>query len=517
MFQGLKEKVEYTKNISNEKINILDKLNFKSLVGSFKNLIIFLVCGLVASCEIGSGVAPLGSAIFCAVSAIEVPLMIPFIMISVVTGIKFGGLALLKFVIVALLFTSIKSFIKVENTKVNNACIVIFGTIMAEIVGLSIEGLILYNTLVGIYTSVMSAVFYLVFAEGLPTIYDLSKPKVNSTENVISTGILIAVMVSSLGNIGLFGITIRGIISILIVMLLGWRRGPATGATAGLSISLVIGIMGYGTIATVATYAFCGFLVGVLARFGKMGAVVGFVLGNMILVFYANGSTEVLISIKEIIVASVALFLVPKKLIIVIEDLFDYNRTLPGNQNVAGYIEENTIYKLNAVSDVISDMADNISTNKIDIPVTDEMGSFIKTLNENTCKKCENYENCWKNNYHKMYELTFNAIEILQTKGEVLSSDFEDSVCLNRAMLADGLNFSYEMYKVNKNWQEKIKEQRIQMAMQLKEVSKELDKVKEELASRAIAKDEEVKQDKPYRLDLGIAKAKKTNSAISRR
>ena len=207
----------------------------------------------------------------------------------------------------------------------------------------------------------------------------------------------------------------------------------------------------------------------------------------------------------------------PKKLIIVIEDLFDYNRTLPGNQNVAGYIEENTIYKLNAVSDVISDMADNISTNKIDIPVTDEMGSFIKTLNENTCKKCENYENCWKNNYHKMYELTFNAIEILQTKGEVLSSDFEDSVCLNRAMLADGLNFSYEMYKVNKNWQEKIKEQRIQMAMQLKEVSKELDKVKEELASKAIAKDEEVKQDKPYRLDLGIAKAKKTNSAISRR
>ena len=38
MFQGLKEKVEYTKNISNEKINILDKLNFKSLVGSFKNV-----------------------------------------------------------------------------------------------------------------------------------------------------------------------------------------------------------------------------------------------------------------------------------------------------------------------------------------------------------------------------------------------------------------------------------------------------------------------------------------------
>ena len=35
----------------------------------------------------------------------------------------------------------------------------------------------------------------------------------------------------------------------------------------------------------------------------------------------------------------------------------------------------------------------------------------IKTLNENTCKRCQNYERCWKENYHKMYELTFNAIE----------------------------------------------------------------------------------------------------------
>ena len=119
-----------------------------------------------------------------------------------------------------------------------------------------------------------------------------------------------------------------------------------------------------------------------------------------------------------------------------------------------------------------------------------------------------------------MYELTFNSIETLQIKGEIKESDLENissDVCEKKELLAEGLNLSYEIYKLNKDWQAKVKEQRIQMAMQLKEVSKEIDKVKSSIKIKNKDDDEEYEQlhIEPYRLELGIAKTKKSNSIIS--
>lgn len=515
MFQNLKNKIE-----SDGSVAVKNKFDIKKAISSFKDIIIFLICVLVSMCKMTSGALPFGIAMIAAVSGIGVPIIIPYILGATTTWICFGGTALLKFLIASTLFVAIKSFIKTENTKMGNAGIVIFSTVIAEIVGLSIHGLILYDALLAVYTSILTGIFYFIFYEGLPVIYDISKAKVYSGETLISGGVLLAIVFSGFGSFGVFGITIRGVLSILMVMILGWKRGAAIGAATGLSVALTLGLIGYGNIATIATYAFCGLVSGILSRFGKAGAAIGFVLGNIVLALYANGSTEVLINIKEIVVASVALFVIPKKMLVVIDDLFDYNTALPGETS-RGYIEENTIFKLGAVSDVISTMADNVSNEKEESAVSDQIGSFIKTLNENTCKRCENYERCWKTNYHKMYELTFNAIETLQIRGEVGVRDLEDSICEKKELLADGLNFSYEIFKLNMDWQTKVKEQRTQMALQLKEVSKEIDKVKTSIKSNKSnteSSDDEFGEQlriEPYKLELGIAKTKKSNSIIS--
>ncbi len=495
-----------------EKFNIKDKLTFNTLIGNFKNLLVFAICILVSTCKMTSGIAPFSLAILGAIKYINVPLAIPIAIMAVTLKICFGSVVLLKFLVAAVLFVAIKSFIKLNDTKIANTSAIMFASLMAEIVALSINGVLLYDVLTAIYTTIVTGVFYLIFSEGLPVIYSYAKPKIYSAESLIASGVLLAVLVCGFGDIGVLGITLRGVTSILMVMILGWKRGAAIGAATGLSVSLVLGLMGVGSVATVATYAFCGLLAGVLARFGKVGAAIGFILGNIVLAFYSNGSTEVIIGIKEIVVASVALFIIPKKVLIVIDDLFDYNTSLPGECQT-GLIEESTIYKLGAVSDVISGIADNVVKGNNERVTTDEIGSFIKTLNENTCRRCENYEKCWKNNYHKMYEMTFNAIEKLQIKGEVTALDLTVSCCEHKELLTEGLNLSYELYKVNKDWQAKVSEQRSQVSMQLKEVSKELDKVKAEIKTSATLIEEE--KSGPYRLEFGIAKAKKNGNTIS--
>ena len=515
VFQDLKNKVNCEGEVAENTFNFIDKMFFKELFENMKNLIVLFICALASSCRMASGATPFGLAALGAVNTLSIPLIIPFALITLVTGLCLGRVALLKFVISGIIFVAIKAFVKTSDSKTGNTFKIMFAAMMAEIIALTFEGVLLYDVLFAIYNSIMTGIFFMIFAEGIPVIYNIGKEKIYSSEALICAGVLISVLVSAFGGMSIWGITIRGVISILAVMLLGWKCGAAVGATAGLSVSLILGVMGYAGVATVATYAFCGMLAGVLSRFGRIGAVIGFVIGNMVLVFFANGSTEVLISIKEIIVASAVLFLIPKKALIIIEDLFDYNRALTGESDVR-LIEESTIYKLDAVSDVINDMAENVSIEKNVSVSTDEIGSFIKTLNENTCKRCKNYDMCWKQNYHKMYEQTFNAIEILQVRGEIKHADLEMSICQNKELFAEGLNLSYEIYKVNREWQEKIKEQRIQMAMQLKEVSKELNKVKENISSSMIVTEEEEEiETEPYTLEFGIARTKKHNSTIS--
>lgn len=456
------------------------------------------------------GATPFGMAIFTAMNSANIPLIVPWVLISATTGIMFGGTALLKFLISSILYVFIKAFIKNENTKIGNAARVIFSVAIAEIVGLAMNGMLIYDALMAVYMCITTAIFYMIFAEGLPVIMNIFEKSVYSSEQVTAAGILLTMILTSFSGFSIFGITLGGIVSVLIVMLLGWRRGAALGASTGISIAIVLSLLGYGNIALVATYGFCGLLSGLLSRFGKIGAIAGFIFGNIILAFYAGGDIEVIISLKEIIIASIVLFFLPKSLTVVIDDLFDYNNALPEGKD--GYIEESTMLKLGAACEVVSDIAENVYTKEEEKTTSDAMGSFIKTLNENTCKRCENYEKCWAKNYHKMYETTFNAISILQSKGEITEDDLDDTCCENKMLLTDGLNFSYEIYKVNQDWQQRMNENKLHISKQLKEVSNALNKMKNEMRETVVVVE---KEDTKYSLEIGIAKKKKNNSIIS--
>ena len=53
----------------------------------------------------------------------------------------------------------------------------------------------------------------------------------------------------------------------------------------------------------IAAYSISGMMAGILNRFGKIGVVVGFALGNVILAYVSNGYTVELIHFKEILIA----------------------------------------------------------------------------------------------------------------------------------------------------------------------------------------------------------------------
>ena len=199
----------------------------------------------------------------------------------------------------------------------------------------------------------------------------------------------------------------------------------------------------------------------------------------------------------------------PKRVSSFIDDLFEDEKILEGKDPI-GLLAESTIYKLKAVSDVAEDMADNV-TNK-EYETTKGISEFIKVLNSNTCKKCSNYKKCWNENYHSMYETVFNCVEILRENNTIELKDIQNSICKNKENLIEGLKYSYEIYKLNKDWQGKVDENKNLLAKQLRGVSSAIKNVKDEIL------DENINNKllgAGYKLEVGISKTKKKDSNIS--
>lgn len=70
-------------------------------------------------------------------------------------------------------------------------------------------------------------------------------------------------------------------------------------------------------------------IAGLLSKFGKIGVILGFIAGNVVLSYVSNGNTVPIIYLKEIVVASLGLLLVPKSIQINVSDFFGKDLYLP--------------------------------------------------------------------------------------------------------------------------------------------------------------------------------------------
>ncbi len=142
------------------------------------------------------------------------------------------------------------------------------------------------------------------------------------------------------------------------VLYLGWRNGILVGATSGITVGVVLSIVGGSEEVLIAAYAISGMIAGLLNKFGKIGVIIGFIIGNIAVAYASNGGAESLIMFQEILIASAGLIFVPKVSKINIEDVIPTVKMLP---EAGRNLEESqeTLEKLNSISRTISEMASN--------------------------------------------------------------------------------------------------------------------------------------------------------------
>ena len=482
----------------------------KNLV-NVKNVMIYIIAFMISTIGMGQEVSPFSIAIVAASLAGGIPAIMVVIagLIGNIIGVgTIGALNYILIILMLLILICIKP--PKENDQYKNEQIQISGHIFVSILLVMVAKLILTRFTIGdmllhITLAIFSVVFYKIFVNSLVVIQEITEKRAFSIEEVIGASLLISVAVSAFGNFSILGLSIRETLSILIVLILGWRNGILVGTTAGVTIGVTLGIIAQNEPEVIAVYAISGLLSGVLNRFGKIGVIAGFLIGNGILLYASNGTATDLVVFKEALVASLGLLIIPKWGGINVEELIKSDNMLPEyNKRGLGQSKE-TINQLNMVSETIKDMA-NAYQEK---PETDmyfkNRQAFITELLNNLDGLEENmlYEDMVKPENEIVNEL----FDILLDKQEIDREDMlktfakynnyivqYDDEKISKRMSEDieqivkAVNYAYKVSKSNFIWKEKVKSNK-------KNVQAQLDGVSKAISSIAVKIEEEIKQD----------------------
>ena len=386
-----------------------DEINIKSsnrvidfIKRAIKGQSIFLyILSLMLSCVDGIGLnySIFAVAIVAASISNSIPMGILFLLTLIGTFIKFQVEGLLLYIFTTsilllfiLVFKPKKLLLEYESEKIKLGKYVFWSVFLGQAIKMLFNQILIYDLLVSITSGMTAYIFYKIFSKSIIVINEIKNKKVFSIEEVIGATLMVSIAGTCLENAEFIGLQISNVISILLVLILGWKNGILIGTTSGVTVGVVLGIITNSDPILIAVFAFSGMLAGILNKLGKIGVILGFLAGNMMLTYVYNGQIIEIICFKEILVASLALILVPSKIEINIADLLGRNSILPEGATYRLEGSKETLNKLNEVSEVIKQMSNTYkevsSINKEAINESKEI--FIDELQENIKVNAEN-------------------------------------------------------------------------------------------------------------------------------
>ena len=425
------------------------------------------------------------------------------------TFIRFGFNNLLVYFITSLVFFVSILIVRPKiqenvNEKRKIGRHLIFAVVLVQIVPMFFRTFYVFDLLTSIMLGITTYIFYKIFVNSITMIIDFGARRAFTIEEVMGTSLLLAIAVTAFGDLNIFGFSIKNILSILIVLVLGWKNGVLVGATGGITIGVVLGVITGTEPIMIAAYAISGLIAGLLNRFGRIGVIVGFALGNVVLAYAANGNTVQLIMFQEILIASLGLLAIPKSIEINIEDLVGSTKLLP--EVTERDLEENrdTIYKLNSMSETIYDMAESYGEAAATILTEKELkraiSEYIDIFLEELKKNIEELEDnmLYEEIYYPTEKLITDIFNYLLENDVITEKEFVKILEKNNNYIVGfentksqakediykmvkAINYSYRISKIGFIWKKKLDESKKNVSSQLKGVSEAISKMAEDI------------------------------------
>ncbi|MBQ8588054.1 MAG: SpoIIE family protein phosphatase, partial [Clostridia bacterium] len=324
-----------------------------------------------------------------------------------------------------------------------------------------------------------------IFAKAVPLVIKSRDRRYIEDTEIVCVFVLLALVVRFASNLPLIlGMDISVMLAIFLLFVINIEGGVSTGAVMGVVFGFVTGGDGYGISSSMGAFAFASLCSSLMSRFGKWGIVLGFLAANTVMSAFFAGEA-IPFDIFEITVSAIVFALVPKGAI-------SYISSLPGK---TVHTATKAFVQQDKMQNVISDRLNKLSASytslaqaydrcfKNDTMSKSYIIHMLDTAASAICPDCGLKYNCWERSYKESYRAMLDMLSAAEEKGVLTESDVPSPIkdkCLRLTDFVQEFNRMYEVYKVEKIWQNKLNDSRMLVSKQLYGVGRSMERVASE-------------------------------------
>lgn len=400
---------------------------------------------------------------------------------SIVVGMltNIGQYTIQSVVCMMLIFSALSVFKVNSRTPVIKAWMLAFGVNFVVSLAANLIGngtLILQDTLIGLFNSVIIIALIYIYKYCIEIIIGGRRRNLLSSEETICLSILCALVISGFSDISIYNISLKVVLSVLVIAISAFARGSGFGAAVGATIGLITSISANQVPAVIGTYAFCGLICGVFGNMGKAGGCLGFGVADVVMHFYLNGQANV-IGFGELAVGLLLFVLFPSP---IIEKVLPFLDGKPNDeflrQPYVERIKDMINFRIMNINDVFLELSRALTEDESNARIRQnaEINGVINSVVDRVCAGCDARDICWKRDFYKTYQNIFEMVDVIQSDGKVdmetMPRGLKDK-CLRVNQLLKFANYTFDLYKVNYKWKQKAGEAKRVVSEQLRGVS----------------------------------------------
>lgn len=329
-------------------------------------------------------------------------------------------------------------------------------------------------TLCLIQTLVVVPIYYII-KYALSSLDEINTNYFFSSEEIVSIGIFICLLVAGLGNVNIMEYSVRNICALTLVLAIAYVGGAAYGAMIGVSMGIMIGVASNDMMYSVAFFGVGGLIVGVFKDTGKIFSILSGIIIYFALALYSDAVTLKLGI--EVLSSSILFLCIPKPVYKSIEiEINPYRKKASLGEVQLNVIKEEFTFKLKELTNVlatISKCLGNIHDNE-NLLIKSKGSALVENLADRSCLNCENKPLCWERDFHQ----TFNSFQMLiqsYEEGRIsIPTDLEKK-CIKTFTLLKNTEGIINNYNVNETIKERLAEGKNILSNHISNISSTLD------------------------------------------
>ncbi len=292
-----------------------------------------------------------------------------------------------------------------------------------------------------------------------------------STEELISIAILSCLVIAGIGNFVIFGVEIRNIIALAMVITTAYASGSNSGAILGVTMGIIIGIANNDLLVATTVYGICGLIVGVFKETGKIFSVLAYLVSLFMILTYTGNITVQ--SIIEVVVAAIIMMLIPEKTIKeILRELNNEEKSkIISDAQVEG-IKLEFVDRLEALRGSLNAVATSIESlsGNEKLLMKNKGTAMIESLADRVCQECEMNNKCWGRELHSTFSDFGELMLSCESKKIYLPKDL-NLKCVKRSTLLKSAEELFSTYTVNEALKSRLIEGRSVVANQINNMS----------------------------------------------